>query len=407
MKRGIRRASLGIVITLAWAAVSPLAPAAVSAGASAGQGPCAWGFVMSSAKNVIWPETNAVFWTTPFVLFPWSELVVRGTYPEARYMSVKTYGGAEIVESLSDQQIAPDAGSVNPFTDPEAPEDPALRRYTVRVRPRTAVAGGDNVLAAFPNSAALGLVFLNYRVYVPDDPGNVTGGELPRVSVRLLGGLFERPLPTCPQAVAPERLTAAGIPPVGAAGPAETSGDEVSPVVFRQNSAAHLWPNPDDAYLVGKVAYQPGRVAVVRARGAVFPDTRAGAHVTDPHQLRYWSMCVHMLTLPLPTAGCAGDFETVLDPDGYYTYLVSLPEDRPANADAAHGVTWLPWGRPGVDVALTLRNMLPDPSFPHAIQGVTEPGTEPAVMGDYYPQAGACDRSVVEAGGPTACLPAA
>jgi hypothetical protein len=30
--------------------------------------------------------------------------------------------------------------------------------------------------------------------------------------------------------------------------------------------------------------------------------------------------------------------------------------------------------------------MLPSPDFPHALQNVTESGTEPEVMGDYYPK---------------------
>jgi len=372
-------------------------------------GPCSWGFVMNPQHNVIWPETNAVFWMTPYVLFPGAEIVVQGSFPEARYMSVKTYGASTIIDSLNDSEILADPGSENPFLDPDAPQDPDHARFTVHVRPGSATGGDDNVLAAFAGDGTAGMGFLSYRVYVPDDPTDVTGGSLPEVTFSLFGGLVKRHLSPCPSALGSgvadshPSATRPGLPLApGSAHPDQGTG--ATPIVFAVNDAAHLFPNPDDAYLVGRANFAAGHVAVVRARGPVFPDTRAGGHVTDPHDVRYWSMCVHMLTWPLPTADCAGDFETTLDADGFYTYVVSLAEDRPSNAVGSEGVTWLPWGRPGIDVALTLRNLLPSGDFTHSIQQI---GSRPAaeVMGDYYPQAGMCDKRVFETEGPAACLP--
>ncbi len=386
------------------------------AGSGSGSGQCAWGFVMDPDNNVIWPETNAIFWTTPVVLLPGMEIIVRGVYPEGRYMSVKTYNGTAIVDSVYDQQIAPDEGSSNPFTDPDAPVDPEVREYTVEVRSGDPVEPGDNVLAGLPAGATSGLTFLNYRVYVSDDPADLAGGALPEITLSYLGGRVKKTLPQCPQALQsalPAPADAPETPPptttasvIGERAAALPEDESVTPIAFTRNSATHLWPNPDDAYLVGKVTAEPGRIAVVRAKAPLFPDTRAGAHVTDPHDVRYWSMCVHMLRPPLPTSDCAGDFETVLDGSGYYTYVISMPGDRPAGAEEANGVTWLPWGEPDVDVALTLRNILPDAGFHQAIQDVTETGTEAAVMGEYYPIGGTCTKAIYEAGGPEACLPA-
>lgn len=411
-----------VCLVLVFASVSFLADGSVqSATASAretgqaGTGGCAWGFVMDPANNVIWPETNAMFWATPYVLFPGSELVVTGSFPESRYMSIKTYGFTTVVDSLNDQQIRPDEGSENPFVVRDVPEDPEARRYTVRIRPGISVPGGegeiDNDLAAFANSGTIGVGFLSYRVYVPDDPSDWTGGAgLPDVTLSMFDGRIERRLPTCGRALS-------GSTRDGNAGSAVSEGlmlplpetqqaveeGGVTPIEFRRNEATHIFPNPDDAYLVGVAQFAPGKVAVVHAKGPEFPDTRAGAHVTDPHDVRYWSLCVHMLTWPLPTSDCAGDFETALDEGGWYTYVISLPP-APANADAEHGITWLPWGRPGVDNALTLRNMLPDDTFAHAIQDARQ-GTEAEVMGEYYPLGGMCDREVFETEGPDACLP--
>lgn len=411
-----------VCLVLVFASVSFLADGSVqSATASAretgqaGTGGCAWGFVMDPANNVIWPETNAMFWATPYILFPGSELVVTGSFPEGRYMSIKTYGFGTVIDSLNDQQISPDEGSENPFVVKGVPEEPEARRYTVRVRPGLSVPQSedevDNDLAAIAHSGTIGVGFLSYRVYVPDDPSDWTGGMgLPEVTLRLFNGLVERRLPTCGRALsgsvhdvkAGSAVAGGMMPPRPRATQAPEEG-AVTPIEFRLNDAAHVFPNPDDAYLVGVAPYGSGKVAVIRAKAPTYPDTRAGAHVTDPHDLRYWSLCVHMLTWPLPSADCAGDFETVLDSDGYYTYVVSLPP-APANADAEQGITWVPWGRPGVDNALTLRNMLPDGGFAHAIQDV-RPGAEAEVMAEYFPLGGVCDRELFETGGPDACLP--
>lgn len=411
---------LALVILAPLVVLAPLgcSPSSGSGSASGGGGAqCAWGFVMDPKNNVIWPETNAIFWSTPVVMLPGMEIIVTGVYPESRYMSLKTYNGDQVVDSVYDQIVEPDPGSFNPFNERDVPMDPELRRYTVTVRPGVPIEEGDNELAAFFDSAPSGLTILSYRVYVPDDPADLGGGELPKVTLSYFDGRIQKTLPECPRALPgtgspteapdpdPETSEAfgAGNSQMRQSGVSE---DSVTPIVFTRNLATNILPNPDDAYLVGKAEYEPGRIAVVRAKAPLFPDTRAGAHVTDPHDVRYWSMCVHMLRFPLPTSDCAGDFETTIDSSGYYTYVVSMPWDRPSGADSEHGVTWLPWGEPYVDVALTLRNMLPHADFEQAVGNVTEPGTEAAVMGEYYPIGGYCTSAIFEAGGPEACLPA-
>lgn len=409
---GWRRGLSALVAFLVMSVVPACSASPAQAGDSGGE--CAWGFVMSPTFNVIWPETSAIFWTTLVPILPGMRIEVAGSFPESRYMSVKTYSGNAILDSLADNMIAPDEGSSNPFVDREAPTDPEQRRYTVSIQPGVQVEDGDNELAAVVDGGTAGLAIVNYRVYLPDDPEDFTGGVgLPELKISYFGGRVQKTLPPCPQALpgpdaapSPEALEAsenlARLADILAQGSGSQEGTS-TPIVFTRNEASQFWPNPDDAYLVGPAKAESGRVAVVRAKAASFPDTRGGAHVTDPHDLRYWSMCVHMLRFPLPTADCAADFETVLDQDGYYTYVVSMPYDRPSNAVPEQGVTWLPWGEPFTDVALTLRNMLPDEGFPHSIQD-TEPGTEASVMGEYYPVGAMCSRQTFEAGGADACL---
>jgi hypothetical protein len=99
-------------------------------------------------------------------------------------------------------------------------------------------------------------------------------------------------------------------------------------------------------------------------------------------QVRYWSIC----TEDLPTTGylgCAHDEKIPVDEFGYYTIVISAVDARPSTANTECGVTWLPAGG-RQQTMVSLRNMLPDPSFPASLQRAT-PGQEKATMGHYLP----------------------
>jgi hypothetical protein len=66
--------------------------------------------------------------------------------------------------------------------------------------------------------------------------------------------------------------------------------------------------------------------------------------------------------------GCAANFQTGLDANGYYTYIVAAPQDTPSNALNDKTVTILPWGNTRIQKALILRNMLPDQTFVQTAQ---------------------------------------
>ncbi|CAM3103062.1 Lipoprotein [Prescottella defluvii] len=166
-----------------------------------------------------------------------------------------------------------------------------------------------------------------------------------------------------------------------------------------------LFPNGDNKYIAARLTYRPGRVAVVRGKAPSFPDTRAGVSAIVPdRQVRYWSMCQNDLVSPYPVVACAADFQTRLDDDGWYTFVVGAPQDLPAVGPA---VTVLPWG--STDVAkrvLILRNMLPSSGFyPLSVQASQADGTDPAVsMGPYYPTIAYCSAAVFVERGPDGCL---
>jgi hypothetical protein len=77
------------------------------------------------------------------------------------------------------------------------------------------------------------------------------------------------------------------------------------------------------------------------------------------------------------------DENVTVDKDGYFTVVVSTAADRPANATAACGISWLPWGIDPKGIVY-MRNMLPSARFTRAVQNASY-GTERQTLGDFYP----------------------
>lgn len=183
-------------------------------------------------------------------------------------------------------------------------------------------------------------------------------------------------------------------------------GNAAETVFVNPASTSGLFPNGDNKYLGTALSYEPGRIAVVRGKAPLFPNTRAGVSAVDPaQQVRYWSLCQNDRVSPYPVVACAADFETALDDEGYYTYAVAAPEDLSSVADPT--VTVLPWGDTSVEKkVLFLRYMLPSGAFyPQSIQASQASGADPAtVMGPYYPRAVYCAAETFVAGGYEACF---
>ncbi len=318
----------------------------------------------------------------------------------------------ELLAGLPDVHITPDPGSSNPFVSPDAPTDPAQRRYTVRVMPNASAAGerASNTLPSQRPGAEAEIGLLVYRLYVPNDPADLQGGmPLPELAMVDAAG-NEQPIAPCTAAdqaawtpvIEPfARAVVAAAPPVGL--PSGTPAPQFVPTAFRG-----LAPNPDNRYLAAKLDWVPGRVAVLRAKAPTFPNTRAGRPVTSSTQIRYWSFNTSGYEQPYPTIDGVADEAIPVTADGFYTVVISTPEDRPANATAADGVAWMSWGdsatlRNGVPMMVFLRNMLPDPDFAQAGQRVPDEATPDetrAIMGPYYPVAAYGDRAQFEAQGP-------
>jgi hypothetical protein len=153
--------------------------------------------------------------------------------------------------------------------------------------------------------------------------------------------------------------------------------------------------NASTAYLVNYTSRNFGPVYVFRGKLPTFPNTWANTRIMPGGEVQYWSVA----TMAQFTNGSLWDgvfdMQVPVDKDGYYTIVVSLPEDRPKNATTANGVAWIDWG-PGEGLgdprnrkdwgALLMRFMVPQKDWQYSPLKAKDFGDLAAVMGPYYPK---------------------
>ncbi|MBS1676338.1 MAG: hypothetical protein JST08_03030 [Actinobacteria bacterium] len=445
-RRAVRAARITLC-TVALAAAVTLAGAAspVGAGAVEPETPrsdlttCFWTYVVGPppAVNAIFPDQHAYIWHTWFVIPPGGSVVLHGEYPHARSIAFSTYTVETPYDVLRDEAIEPEPGSVNPFL-PNADRKASARSYSLTVTsaplPRDPSARRPNTLYAGKE-----LVSLFYREYVPDAGRDATGGAgLPALEYTPAGqrGALTGPRACAAVGAPASRLPSEALPfalslttPAYLALLAQDPFSNIHPAVsplrwyawfnlarlaqpFLEGTlfgaAVPLLPTAKEgpaanweadsgiayAYIDRKLGPARGghNVLVLQGRKPTTPRTGQGQPVMEAGtQLRYWDICQND-SIPLANyVDCLDDEEVPVDAAGNYTVVVSLPQDRPADAIATCGVAWLDWGTVGDGVVrptaglLMLRNQDPSPPFTQAIQNVGRPGEEQRVMGAYLP----------------------
>jgi hypothetical protein len=331
--------------------------------------------------------------------------VISGEYPAARYFSFHVYNeSGEALDSIYDQEIAPDAGSANPFQAKPRKGEADDYHVTIRFTAKPADPAPNTLYAGESSEGALAL--LVYRVYVPTDASEPTGGvPYPQITLATAEGTPISQEGACAVTPPSEPLGPAlwqafaegnypdGLPsyvPTGASSPPQWSRAFGSRLGNQQN-----------AYLTTDISTSYGQIVVIHTRAPSFPNTSAGVPVYKPRQLRYWSFCTYD-SEGEALIGCVPDYKSAIR-GREITFVVSTPADRPANATSADGVTWLPWGaQPAAQIVY--RNMLPSASFPYAAESITSPTQSvPGTMGSYYPSTVYCSTATFERGGWQAC----
>jgi hypothetical protein len=375
------------------------------------------------------PEESATYWLSRFNLPEGSRLLLRGRYPHGRYMSLNSYSDAVPTDALSDVRIEPEPGSVNPFEAGNRRDLPR-RSWEVSVLDRDPPADDarePNTLYARPTAAGASIE-VAYRVYEPDRGRDLTGGTgLPRHVLELEDGTVLRGLAACEEINDPNReitvdttpetqwetgRSAPGCNPktnpaydpprwerfftyeyaaLGVVADCTEAGREARHADTPEPEGGN-YSNRDSAYIYSHLNQDFGPVLVVEGRLPRTPETSTGQRVMGRGQMRYWSLCTGESRVTTFTPDCLADRQVPVDEQRDYVIAISKREDRPANARRRCGIGWLNWGRRGDGAGdpdygfLIMRNMLVSPRFEHSIQRVSEAGTEPEVMGPYYPR---------------------
>jgi hypothetical protein len=174
------------------------------------------------------------------------------------------------------------------------------------------------------------------------------------------------------------------------------------PVDSIYDTAAGFFGNEQNAYLSAGINRANGPLVVIRAKAPAFPDTSKGVWPSARDQVRYWSICQNSDSTRVNA--CSADHRTAVDKRGYFVFVVSDPAQRPANATAKNGVTWIPWGAGDASALLLYRNMAPARSFRQAIQQIDKGEDPQHVMGVYYPEAHYCTKTTFEQRGWRGCF---
>lgn len=391
---------------------------------------CFWtgAFTRSNpVTNVAFPGTEITYWAARFVTPPGSTLTLKGAFPYARYSSLNSYKAEGASQSsLTDRDIKPDPGSVNPSI-PGANRNAANRSYTVTVRgespPATPV---QNTLFAEPVAGQYQTVV--YRVYVPNKGRNLAGGtELPQPTLTLADGRELTGQVLCDAMNSVHLFDTQELPLasyqalVNSPGKNPATNPAENPIQFSRyyntlnalaryqtveqqqaawkanpNYVGTQYDNKDARYMTGAYSFDFGKVVVLRGKLPTTPRTLNGQAKMTSGQLTLWDMCIIQSLVTTKTWQCVFDEQLPLRGGSkrQYTIVISSKADRPRNAKASCGVWWMQAdpdgdgaGRKKIGQLLT-RNVLPASSFRQSSWAVPSPFPADAAkaMGAYYPR---------------------
>jgi hypothetical protein len=438
-----------IAVAAAVASAKSEAPGRVAAGVSKPEATCFWEGPISTrrpstrgfdGRTFNFPEESATYWMARFSLPEGARLILRGRYPHGRYMSLNTYTDGAPVDALSDPKVAPDPGSRNPFVT-GARRGVRKRSWTVTVLPDAPPSGERDANTLYGNQSQTAPIELFYRVYEPDRGLDLTGGTgLPGIEVELADGTILDEAAGCAaindadREIPVDDVPAAGWQAVRATPPCDpetnpgydpvrwerffnvnyaieavasdcTEAGREARLAQQPVSQGGFYSNRDSAYIYAHLAREFGPILVVQAKLPRTPQTYSGPKRMPAGDMRFWSLCTGESRVTTRTPDCLSDRQVLRRSGRKYTVVVSKAADRPVNATRECGVAWLDWGENGDGAgdtdyaALIMRNMLVSPDFENAIQRVTQPGTEPEVMGPYFPRTDYETREEFEARG--------
>jgi hypothetical protein len=404
---------------------------------------CFWGTAYTQGTtNIIWPESHADYPVSTDTIPAGGKIVLHGQFPHSRFFSFTiTSTFLQLRYYLYDVNIKPDAGSTNPFL-PGANRNVTHRSYTVTIvdqpdpgpghrQPNTLYAGAAGQAPGTPATFVLG-----ERVYLPDQGRDFTGGVGdPTVGYVAPNGAAMTGQSACtalatkpgaynltnvnpilfPESKIQQLLALSSSPehpavpnpvwykyfgPSWLFAPYYAGTSDQSLIQSLPLTATGLGANPANGYVFTWLDRRFGpdhnghNIAVLHGELPTTPATYAGEAKMGGGQLRYWSICNgEGLPSGATTGPCLADQEIPINAHREYTVVISLPQDRPANATTKCGIAWMNWGTKGDgytrpdSTLIIMRNLATTAhtAFPHSVQDITNPNAVKQTMGAYLP----------------------
>jgi hypothetical protein len=397
----------------------------------------------------LWPDTEPSYYIARLAIPTGATLTLHFQYPRARYFGVSLYklvkNSYVPIDDLDGPKLKPDSGSVNPYVV-GANRLATNRSFTLDIVGRDAPKGSGNSRTLYAGSGG-GIINLVSRVYVSDACCDGLGwgpalaasaGNGPTYEGRLANGKRLPAAQVVAQWAKPENklspapMTAdqwyAMVDKTGQPATAPAKPDSVwekfwnikysvvgefAPAIratTQYGGVANAGANPATTYLEIFLSRKFGALYVFRAKMPQFPDTYNNLAVEPATpQAQYWSVVTAASIVSGEDWDGLFDMQVPAGKDGYYTIVVSKPEDRPSNATPENGITWLNWG-PGEGLTdprnrtdwsmLIMRFIQTDPNWSNDPGKITKPGMEASVLGPYYPRGYYTDKATFEAQGP-------
>ena len=337
------------------------------------------------------------------------KVVFRGEYLRARYFAFHPSDfDTNTLPTLVDVDLDPDPGSVNPYREP-VPEG-AGRRFTAQLvfapppdepEPNTSYVGLKR--DGQPNPAVFNILRSTGSV-LGAMPPNSCGVLLPSVTVYDAEGNqtahFDESEPYPPGSEPPVETTHFAPLPI------PDYRGMLRPGQFDTKSnwglPYDILASADILYVGTQYSQRWGDVLVLRAKVFTTPHTPREPAYASGKQIRAFTLTNYNFWAGEAVASLI-DHEIARDADGYMTIVVSSAENRPLNATAEHGVTWMDWG-PYLDGQITFRFLLRRDPMLEMLRRAIETGEVAPEIAPYVPVAAHCSRPDFEWGGWKAAL---
>lgn len=349
-------------------------------------------------------DFNASYNQFPYSVDPNVEIVIKGKFPYARYLSFSVIGKADLtIATIPDYKLIPDPGSTNPFW-PGADWNAKNRNYTLKIRFTAPPEGSDHFVPGSGNNIVYAgtmssgvpntLGTIGLRIYVPSIGYDETGGVgFPEIMYFTISkdGRYSKMVEPSNQATFDH--------------PIKPKNNSVQNKWYFPSREKNLEENCDlswstlsrasaliqfdynDAYILSnELQRDQSKLLYLRWKAPTFPDTYHNIGIKGNEDMRYWSMS---FVSPVGLIGLftLSDFETVIDRNGYVNLVVSFGAPRPSNVTTENGFNWIDASHlPLIPLQLFYRNKIVSEDFPYSAKNL-QPGhiVTPEVMGEYYP----------------------